>query len=84
MDSASSVLIPFLFVLLFFQPLHVLPQWRPRRFSALEHGIHPPQAQSKIGDLEQELELEPEPEPEPEPESELEPEAEADPEPQQP
>ncbi|XP_004692621.1 PREDICTED: lymphocyte activation gene 3 protein [Condylura cristata] len=34
-------------------------QWRPRRFSALEHGIHPPQAQSKTGGLEQE---EPEPE----------------------
>ncbi|XP_016077201.1 PREDICTED: lymphocyte activation gene 3 protein [Miniopterus natalensis] len=41
--------------------------WRPRRFSALEHGIHPPQAQSKIGDLEQEPEPEPEPELEPEP-----------------
>ncbi|EFB13968.1 hypothetical protein PANDA_011254, partial [Ailuropoda melanoleuca] len=37
-------------------------QWRPRRFSALEHGTHPPQAQSKIGELEQEPELEPEPE----------------------
>ncbi|XP_065379727.1 lymphocyte activation gene 3 protein isoform X9 [Macaca fascicularis] len=49
-------------------------QWRPRRFSALEQGIHPPQAQSKIEELEQEPELEPEPElerelgPEPEPE----------------
>ncbi|KAF6339644.1 lymphocyte activating 3 [Rhinolophus ferrumequinum] len=55
-------------------------QWRPRRFSALEHGIHPPQAPSKIGDLEQEPEPEPELEPELEPEAELEP----DPEPQQP
>ncbi|XP_036108845.1 lymphocyte activation gene 3 protein, partial [Molossus molossus] len=47
-------------------------QWRPRRFSALEHGIHLRQAQSKIGDLEQEPEpeLEPELEPEPEPEPE--------------
>ncbi|GAB1291284.1 Lymphocyte activation gene 3 protein [Apodemus speciosus] len=46
-----------------------------RRFSALEHGIHPPPAQSKI-ELERELELdveqetEPEQEPEPEPEPE--------------
>ncbi|XP_028006201.2 lymphocyte activation gene 3 protein [Eptesicus fuscus] len=56
--------------------------WRPRRFSALEHGIHPPQPQSKIGDLEQEPEpeLEPELEPEPEPEPELEPEPEPQPE----
>ncbi|XP_036312676.1 lymphocyte activation gene 3 protein [Pipistrellus kuhlii] len=46
--------------------------WRPRRFSALEHGIHPPQAQSKTEDLEQEpeLELEPELEPQPQPEPE--------------
>ncbi|KAM5254883.1 lymphocyte activation gene 3 protein [Hipposideros larvatus] len=57
-------------------------QWRPRRFSALEHGIHLPQAQSKIGDLEQEPELEPEPEVEPEAETEA--ELEPDPEPQQP
>ncbi|XP_004413971.1 PREDICTED: lymphocyte activation gene 3 protein [Odobenus rosmarus divergens] len=39
-------------------------QWRPRRFSALEHGTHPPQAQSKIGEPEPEPELELEPEPE--------------------
>ncbi|KAM8780156.1 lymphocyte activation gene 3 protein [Rhynchonycteris naso] len=60
--------------------------WRPRRFSALEHGIHPPQAQSKIEDLEQEPDLEPEPEPdlEPEPEPEPEPELEPELEPQQP
>ncbi|XP_073932281.1 lymphocyte activation gene 3 protein isoform X1 [Castor canadensis] len=51
-----------------------------RRFSALEHGIHRPQTQSKI-EMEQELELEPEPEPEPEPE--LEPEPEPEPEPNQ-
>ncbi|XP_054300451.1 lymphocyte activation gene 3 protein isoform X4 [Pongo pygmaeus] len=49
-------------------------QWRPRRFSALEQGIHPPQAQSKIEELEQEPELEPEPEPEPELGPEPEPE----------
>ncbi|XP_034791138.2 lymphocyte activation gene 3 protein isoform X4 [Pan paniscus] len=57
-------------------------QWRPRRFSALEQGIHPPQAQSKIEELEQEPELEPEPEPElgPEPEPELGPEPEPEPE----
>ncbi|XP_040498039.1 lymphocyte activation gene 3 protein isoform X3 [Ursus maritimus] len=53
-------------------------QWRPRRFSALEHGTHPPQAQSKIGELEQEPELEPEPELERE--LELEPEPESEPE----
>ncbi|XP_064447709.1 lymphocyte activation gene 3 protein isoform X6 [Mirounga angustirostris] len=41
-------------------------QWHPRRFSALEHGTHPPQAQSKIAEPEPELEPEPEPEPEPE------------------
>ncbi|XP_049737447.1 lymphocyte activation gene 3 protein [Elephas maximus indicus] len=46
--------------------------WRPRRFSALENGIHPPQAQSKT----EELELEPEQEMEPEPELELELESE--------
>lgn len=45
-------------------------QWRTRRFSALEHGSHPPQAQSKIGELVQEPELEPDPEVEPEPEPE--------------
>lgn len=67
-------------MLLFLLPLYVFLQWRPRRFSALEHGIHPPQAPSKIGDLEQEPEPEPELEPELEPEAELEP----DPEPQQP
>ncbi|XP_037370342.1 lymphocyte activation gene 3 protein [Talpa occidentalis] len=63
-------------------------QWRPRRFSALEHGIHPPPAQSKIGELEQEepepeLEQEepgPEPESEPESEPELVPEATLEPE----
>ncbi|XP_011364130.1 lymphocyte activation gene 3 protein [Pteropus vampyrus] len=56
--------------------------WQPRRFSALEHGIYPPQTQSKIGDLEQE----PEPEPEMKPEAELEPEVELESElePQQP
>ncbi|XP_072810770.1 lymphocyte activation gene 3 protein isoform X1 [Vicugna pacos] len=41
-------------------------RWRPRRFSALEHGTHPPQAQGKTGDLEPEPQPEPEPEPEPE------------------
>ncbi|XP_034884238.1 lymphocyte activation gene 3 protein isoform X1 [Mirounga leonina] len=41
-------------------------QWHPRRFSALEHGTHPPQAQSKIAEPEPELEPEPESEPEPE------------------
>ncbi|XP_007935312.1 lymphocyte activation gene 3 protein [Orycteropus afer afer] len=40
--------------------------WRPRRFSALENGIHPPQAQSKTEEMDQELELEPEQELEPE------------------
>ncbi|XP_062936134.1 lymphocyte activation gene 3 protein isoform X2 [Cynocephalus volans] len=50
-------------------------RWRPRRFSALEHGIHPPQAQSKLEELEQESELDPElEEPEPEQEPELGPE----------
>ncbi|XP_037016352.2 lymphocyte activation gene 3 protein isoform X2 [Artibeus jamaicensis] len=49
-------------------------RWRPRRFSALEHGIHPPRAQSKIEDLEQD----------PEPEPEAGPEPEAEPGPQQP
>ncbi|XP_030743106.1 lymphocyte activation gene 3 protein [Echinops telfairi] len=34
--------------------------WRPRRFPALENGIHLPQAPSKTVELEQELELEPE------------------------
>uniref|UniRef100_A0A8C3VWB4 Lymphocyte activation gene 3 protein n=1 Tax=Catagonus wagneri TaxID=51154 RepID=A0A8C3VWB4_9CETA len=43
-------------------------RWRLRRFSALEHETHPPQAQSKIG--------EPEPEPEREPEREVEPQPE--------
>lgn len=47
-------------------------RWRPRRFSALEHGTHPPQAQGKTGDLE----------PEPQPEPELEPESEPEPEPE--
>uniref|UniRef100_A0A8D2JP95 Lymphocyte activation gene 3 protein n=1 Tax=Sciurus vulgaris TaxID=55149 RepID=A0A8D2JP95_SCIVU len=47
-------------------------QWRPRRFSALEHEIHP-QSQSKTEETEQEPETELELEPEPEPESELEP-----------
>ncbi|XP_024434794.2 lymphocyte activation gene 3 protein [Desmodus rotundus] len=51
-------------------------RWRPRRFSALEHGIHPPRAQSKIEDLEQEPELEPE--------LEQEPDLEPEPLPQQP
>lgn len=49
-----------------------------RRFSALEHGIRPPPAQSKIEELEREpeteMELETEPDPEPQPEPELEPE----------
>lgn len=45
-----------------------------RRFSALEHGIRPPPAQSKTEGLETEMEPETEPEPEPEPEPELEPE----------
>lgn len=49
-----------------------------RRFSALEHGIRPPPAQSKIEELEREpeteIELETEPDPEPQPEPELEPE----------
>ncbi|XP_041592477.1 lymphocyte activation gene 3 protein [Vulpes lagopus] len=58
-------------------------QWRPRRFSALELGTHPPQAQSKIGELEQEPEPELEPELEPEPELELELELEPEPEPEE-
>lgn len=68
----------FLFLLLHPSPptihlsLHLFLQWRPRRFSALENGIHPPQAQSKT----EELELEPEQEMEPEPELELELESE--------
>lgn len=45
-------------------------RWRPRRFSALEHGTHPPQAQSKTGELEPEPELEPQPELEVEPQPE--------------
>lgn len=45
-------------------------RWRPRRFSALEHGTHPSQASSKTGELEPELEPEPDPEAEPEPEPE--------------
>ncbi|XP_004438888.1 PREDICTED: lymphocyte activation gene 3 protein [Ceratotherium simum simum] len=57
-------------------------QWRARRFSALEHGIHPPQAQSKIEELEPEAELETEPELEPEQEPEPEPEQEPEPEPE--
>ncbi|XP_045410422.1 lymphocyte activation gene 3 protein isoform X1 [Lemur catta] len=48
--------------------------WRPRRFSALEDGIHPPHAESKLEGLEQE------PEPEAEPGAELEPEPEPEPE----
>ncbi|XP_054430729.1 lymphocyte activation gene 3 protein-like [Pteronotus mesoamericanus] len=52
-------------------------QWQPRRFSALERGIHPPQAQSKVEDLEQEPEAAPEPGPEPDLELELEPEPES-------
>lgn len=52
--------------------LHVFPQWRARRFSALEHGIHPPQAQSKIEELEPEAQPETELELEPDPELELE------------
>ncbi|XP_027807037.1 lymphocyte activation gene 3 protein isoform X2 [Marmota flaviventris] len=53
-------------------------QWRPRRFSALEHGIHPPQSQSKIEEpgQEPEMELEPETQPELEPQQEPEPELE--------
>lgn len=47
-------------------------QWRARRFSALEHGIHPPQAQSKIEELEPEAQPETELELEPDPELELE------------
>lgn len=50
------------------------PQLLQRRFSALEHGIHPPPAQSKIEELETEMEQETEPEPEPELEPQLEPE----------
>lgn len=76
MHSVSSL---FSFPSSFSPPtVHVFPQWRPRRFSALEHGTHPPQAQSKIGELEQEPELEPEPELERE--LELEPEPEPEPE----
>uniref|UniRef100_G1T0T9 Lymphocyte activation gene 3 protein n=1 Tax=Oryctolagus cuniculus TaxID=9986 RepID=G1T0T9_RABIT len=45
-------------------------QWRPRRFSALEHGAPPPQAQSKIEELELEAEAELEPEPGLEPQQE--------------
>ncbi|XP_021103757.1 lymphocyte activation gene 3 protein isoform X1 [Heterocephalus glaber] len=51
-------------------------QRRLRRFSALELGIHPPQTQSKIEELEEDPEPELEPELEPEPEPELEPELE--------
>ncbi|EHB18619.1 Lymphocyte activation gene 3 protein, partial [Heterocephalus glaber] len=47
-------------------------QRRLRRFSALELGIHPPQTQSKIEELEEDPEPELEPELEPEPEPELE------------
>lgn len=46
-------------------------QWRLRRFSALEIEIRPPQAESKIEEVEQEPELEPELEQEPEPEPEM-------------
>ncbi|XP_053410536.1 lymphocyte activation gene 3 protein isoform X1 [Nycticebus coucang] len=42
--------------------------WRPRRFSALEHGIHSPQAESKLEGQEQE--------PEPQLDAELDPELE--------
>lgn len=55
------------------------PQLLRRRFSALEHGIQPPPAQSKIEELEGELETEmgqetePDPDPEPEPEPEPKP-----------
>ena len=61
--------------------LHVFsPQWRSRRFSALEHGTHPSQASSKIGELELELEPEPDPEVEPEPEPKLESQPQLQPE----
>ncbi|XP_055962846.1 lymphocyte activation gene 3 protein [Sorex fumeus] len=52
-----------------------ISQWRPRRFSALEQGVHPPEAQSKREDLEPE-----DPELEPELEQELEPGLETAPE----
>ncbi|ELR47802.1 Lymphocyte activation 3 protein [Bos mutus] len=55
-------------------------QWRPRRFSALEHGTHPSQASSKTGELEPELEPEPDPEVEPEPEPEPESQPQLQPE----
>ncbi|XP_013000579.1 lymphocyte activation gene 3 protein [Cavia porcellus] len=58
-------------------------QWRSRRFSALEFGIRPPQAQSKIEEVEQEADLETETEQEPELEPELEPEPEPELEPGQ-
>lgn len=62
-DSPSSSIV-----------LSVFPsQLLQRRFSALEHGIHPPPAQSKIEELETEMEQETEPEPEPEPQLEPEP-----------
>ncbi|XP_005378882.1 PREDICTED: lymphocyte activation gene 3 protein [Chinchilla lanigera] len=56
-------------------------QWRLRRFSALELGIRPPQAESKIEEVEPEPELEPEPEPETElgPQPQLEPRPQLDP-----
>ncbi|XP_037702850.1 lymphocyte activation gene 3 protein isoform X3 [Choloepus didactylus] len=57
-------------------------RWQPRRFSALEHGIHPPQAQGKMEMLEKELEQAPGEEPEPEPQLELEPQLEPELEPQ--
>ena len=61
--------------------LHVFfLQWRPRRFSALEHGTHPSQASSKTGELEPELEPEPDPEVEPEPEPEPESQPQLQPE----
>uniref|UniRef100_A0A8C9Q7I3 Lymphocyte activation gene 3 protein n=1 Tax=Spermophilus dauricus TaxID=99837 RepID=A0A8C9Q7I3_SPEDA len=66
-EGPSVLPIPFPFII-----LHLFSQWRPRRFSALEHGIHPPQSQSKTEEPEQEPEMEPEPEQEPEPELELE------------
>lgn len=50
------------------------PQWLRRRFSALEHGAHPPPTQSKREELDRELEMEMEQEPEPKPELEQEPE----------
>uniref|UniRef100_H0XLC4 Lymphocyte activation gene 3 protein n=1 Tax=Otolemur garnettii TaxID=30611 RepID=H0XLC4_OTOGA len=68
-----GILCPLLLVTGAFS-LHLWKRpWRPRRFSALEHGIHSPQAESKLEGQDQEPDLEPEPELDPEIGPELEP-----------